>query len=213
MPSKCFWIKKEDVEGIPEGLLEGAAAMAEAKGKKGQWLFTLSIPSYLPFLTYAKNRTLREKMWRAYAGRAYKGEFDNQGNVLKIVELRDRRAKLLGFKSHADFVLAERMAKSAQTVMDFLSKLLKASKDAGKRDLNEVIEFAKKADGLTEIMHWDFGYYSEKLKEEKYSFNEEDLRPYFQLEKRGGGSFYSRAKTLRPDFQRKQRYSRLSSRS
>lgn len=174
--------KTEDVEGLPEGVLEGAAAMAEAKGQKGKWLFNLQIPSYLPFMTYAKNRQLREKMWRAFSSRAFKGEFDNQETVLKIVQLRDKRAKLLGFATHADFVLAERMAKNPQTVSEFLSKLLKASKDAGKRDLAEVTEFAKKIDGVTDIMPWDFGYYSEKLKEEKYAFNEEDLRPYFKLE-------------------------------
>ncbi|MEK2646569.1 M3 family metallopeptidase [Bdellovibrio sp. BCCA] len=186
---EMFLDKKEDVEGLPESILEGAAAMAEAKGQKGKWLFTLSIPSYLPFMTYAKSRPLREKMWRAYASRAYKGDFDNQDTVLKIVQLRDKRAKLLGFKTHADFVLAERMAKNPETVTEFLTKLLKASKDAGKRDLAEVTEFAKKLDGVTDIKPWDFGYYSEKLKEEKYSFNEEDLRPYFQLEKVVDGVF------------------------
>ncbi len=174
--------KKEDVEGLPEGILEGAAAMAEAKGHKGKWLFNLQIPSYLPFLTYAKNRALREKMWRAFSSKAFKGEFDNQGNVLKIVQLRHKRAQILGFATHADFVLAERMAKNPQTVNEFLNKLLKASKAAGQKDVNEVAEFAKKIDGLTDLKPWDFGYYSEKLKEEKYAFNEEDLRPYFKLE-------------------------------
>lgn len=179
---EMFLDNKDDVAGLPEGVLEGAAAMAEAKGQKGKWLFTLSIPSYLPFLTYAKNRTLREKMWRAYAGRAYKGEFDNQGNILKIIQLKDQRAKLLGFKDYADFVLAERMAKNPQTVMGFLDKLLTASKEAGKKDVAELADYAKKHDGLSEIKPWDVAYYSEKLKEEKYSFNEEDLRPYFKLE-------------------------------
>lgn len=174
--------KKEDVEGLPEGILEGAAAMAEAKGHKGQWLFNLQIPSYLPFLTYAKSRALREKIWRAYASRAFRGEFDNQGNILKFVELRARRAKLLGFNSHADFVLAERMAKNPATVMEFLHKLLNASKAAGLRDVKEVADYALKLDGLKDLQPWDFAYYSEKLKEEKYAFNEEDLRPYFKLE-------------------------------
>ncbi|XGC80244.1 M3 family metallopeptidase [Bdellovibrio bacteriovorus] len=174
--------KKEDVEGLPEGVLEGAAAMAEAKGHKGKWLFNLQIPSYLPFMTYAHSRPLREKMWRAYSSRAYKGEFDNQETVLKIVELRNKRAKLLGFESHADFVLAERMAKDPKTVREFLNKLLAASKAAGQKDVAEIANFANKLDGLVEIKPWDFGYYSEKLKEEKYAFNEEDLRPFFKLE-------------------------------
>lgn len=174
--------KKEDVDGLPEGILEGAAALAESKGHKGKWAFNLQIPSYLPFMTYATNRGLREKMWTAYSSRAFKGEFDNQANVLKIVELRDKRAKVLGFATHAEFVLAERMAKNPTTVMEFLNKILKASKPAGQKDVAELSEFAKNLDGLTEIKPWDVAYYSEKLKEEKYAFNEEDLRPYFKLE-------------------------------
>ncbi|AHZ83557.1 M3 family metallopeptidase [Bdellovibrio bacteriovorus] len=174
--------KKEDVDGLPEGTLEGAAALAKAKGHDGKWMFNLQIPSYLPFMTYAKNRALREKMWRAFSSKAFKGEFDNQANVLKIVELRDKRAKVLKFTTHADFVLAERMAKNPKTVMDFLNKLLAASKNAGLKDVQELTEFANKLDGLTEIKPWDVAYYSEKLKEERYAFNEEDLRPYFKLE-------------------------------
>ncbi|ASD65386.1 M3 family metallopeptidase [Bdellovibrio bacteriovorus] len=174
--------KKEDVEGLPEGTLEGAAALAKSKGHDGKWMFNLQIPSYLPFMTYAKNRALREKMWRAFSSKAFKGEFDNQANVLKIVELRDKRAKVLKFTTHADFVLAERMAKNPKTVMDFLNKLLAASKNAGLKDVQELTEFANKLDGLKEIKPWDVAYYSEKLKEERYAFNEEDLRPYFKLE-------------------------------
>lgn len=181
--------KAEDVAGIPEGILEGAAASAEAKGKKGQWLFTLSIPSYLPFMTYASSRALREKMWKAFSSRAFTGDFSNQENVLKIVKLRDQRAKLLGFKTHADFVLAERMAQNPATVNDFLNKLLTASKQAGEKDVKEVADFAKKLDGVSDIQPWDFAYYSEKLKEEKYAFNEEDLRPYFKLENVVDGVF------------------------
>lgn len=180
---------KNDVDGLPEGVLEGAAALAKAKGQKGKWLFNLQIPSYLPFMTYAKSRPLREKMWKAFSARAFKDDFDNQQNVLKIVQLRDKRAKLLGFKTHADFVLAERMAQNPTTVMSFLNRLLDASKHAGQKDVAEVAAFAQKLDGLKEIMPWDFAYYSEKLKEEKYAFNEEDLRPYFQLEKVVDGVF------------------------
>lgn len=174
--------KKEDVDGLPEGTLEGAAALAKSKGHDGKWMFNLQIPSYLPFMTYAKNRALREKMWRAFSSKAFKGEFDNQANVLKIVELRDKRAKVLKFTTHADFVLAERMAKNPKTVMDFLNKLLAASKNAGMKDVQELTEFAGKLDGLKDIKPWDVAYYSEKLKEERYAFNEEDLRPYFKLE-------------------------------
>lgn len=174
--------KKEDVEGIPEGILEGAAAQAAAKGHNNKWLFSLQHPSYIPFMTYAKNRTLREKMWRAFSSKAFGDEFDNQGNVLKIVSLKNKRANILGFKNHAAFALEERMAQSSTTVMEFLNKLLKASKPAGEKDIQELTDFAKNLDGLTDLKPWDVAYYSEKLKEERYAFNEEDLRPYFKLE-------------------------------
>jgi peptidyl-dipeptidase Dcp len=174
--------KKSDLEGLPEGAVEAAAMAATAKGQDGKWLFNLQIPSYVPFLTYAKNRALREKMWRAYNSRAFNDAFDNQELVKKIVTLRHQRAQLLGFKSHADFVLAERMAKDTSTVKDFLMKLLEPSKKAALKDFSEVSEFAKELDGVDDMKPWDFSYYSEKLKEKKYSFNEEDLRPYFKLE-------------------------------
>ncbi|MGZ3747498.1 MAG: M3 family metallopeptidase [Pseudobdellovibrionaceae bacterium] len=181
--------KKSDLEGLPEGAIEAAAHAAEAKGHKGQWLFNLQMPSYLPFLTYAKNRTLREKMWRAYGSRAFstdveksKDKFDNQETIKKIATLRHQRAQLLGFKTHADFVLAERMAKDPSTVKEFLMKLLVPSKEAAQKDFAEVAAFAKQTEGLDELKPWDFAYFAEKLKEAKYAFNEEDLRPYFKLE-------------------------------
>jgi peptidyl-dipeptidase Dcp len=114
--------------------------------------------------------------------KAFNDSFDNQENVKKIVNLRHQRAQLLGFKTHADFVLAERMAKDPATVKEFLTKLLAPSRGAAQRDFDEVVAFAKETDGLSEIQSWDFSYYSEKLKEKKYAFNEEDLRPYFKLE-------------------------------
>jgi peptidyl-dipeptidase Dcp len=174
--------KPEEIAGLPEGAVEAAAAMAKAKDHDGKYLFNLQMPSYIPFMTYAKSRALREKMYRAYTSRAFKGDFDNQTTVLKIVQLRDRRAKVLGFKSHAEFVLAERMAQTPTTVMDFLNTLLKASREAGQKDVADVASYAKKVDGIADFKPWDFAYYSEKLKEEKYAFNEEDLRPYFKLE-------------------------------
>lgn len=178
-----MWITdKKDLDGLPEGAIEAFAAAAEAKGKAGQWLVTLQYPSYLPFITYSKVRSLREKLWRAFGSRAFTDEFDNQQNVLKIVQLRHERARLLGYKTHADYVLAERMAKDPTTVRSFLDRLLKASKDAARRDLDEVKLFAKDLDKLTDFKPWDMGFYSEKLKESKYAFNEEDLRPYFKLE-------------------------------
>lgn len=178
-----LWITdSKDLSGLPEGAIEAAAAAAEAKGKKGQWLITLHGPSIMPFLTYSNVRELREKVWRANSTKCFKDQFDNQDIVIKIVTLKDRRAKLLGFLSHADYVLQERMAEHPDTVFKFLNKLLEPSKKAAEKDLLEVKQFKKELEGNEELKPWDFAYYSEKLKEKKYSFNEEELRPYFKLE-------------------------------
>ena len=178
-----MWVETEaDLAGLPDGAKEAAALAAEAKGKKGQWLFTLQAPSLIPFLTYSSERHLREKIWRANSGKAFGGDFDNREVIKKIITLKAKRAQLLGFKTYADYVLEERMAKNTNTVFDFLTKLLEPSKKAAARDLEEVKTFRKQLEGTDEIKPWDFAFYSEKLKEQKYSFNEEELRPYFKLE-------------------------------
>ncbi|MBC7752993.1 MAG: M3 family metallopeptidase [Moraxellaceae bacterium] len=178
-----LWIdRKEDLAGLPDGAIEAAAISAEQKGQKGKWLITLNAPSLIPFLTYASNRTLREKLWKANASKCFGGLFDNQEIILKIVKLKYDRAQLLGYKNYADYVLQERMAEKPETVFNFLNKILTPSKMAAEKDLAEVRGFKKQIDGEDEIKPWDFAYYSEKLKEQKYSFNAEELRPYFKLE-------------------------------
>ena len=178
-----MWIETEaDLAGLPDGAKEAAALAAEAKGKKGQWLFTLQAPSLIPFLTYSSQRHLREKIWRANSAKAFGGEFDNREIIKKIITLKAKRAQLLGFKTYADYVLEERMAKNTNTVFEFLTKLLEPSKKAAQRDLEEVKTFRKQLEGTEDIKPWDFAFYSEKLKEQKYAFNEEELRPYFKLE-------------------------------
>lgn len=185
-----MWISdKKDLDGLPEGVIEAAAMTAKEKGKAEAWFFGLQIPSFLPFMTYAKNRTLREKLWKASNAKSMTGEFSNQEIILKIVQLRHQRAQLLGSKNHAEFVLTERMAQNPETVMQFLDKLITAYKPVAEKDLQEIKAFAMETDSLHDVMPWDFGYYSEKLKEKKYAFNEEDLRPYFQLEKVVAGVF------------------------
>jgi peptidyl-dipeptidase Dcp len=174
--------RKEDLEGLPEGAIEAAAMEAEKKGHAGKWLFTLQFPSYLPFMQYAKNRELRKKLWIAYNSRAFQDAHDNRQVVLDTVRLRHERAKLLGFSSHADFVLQERMAQTPDLVFKFLERLLVPSKKAAVKDLDELREFKKSLDGDADLQPWDVAYYSEKLKEKKYQFNEEELRPYFKLE-------------------------------
>ncbi len=184
-----LWVdNKEDLEGLPDHAVEAAAIAAQQKQKVAgttggaKWLFTLHGPSLIPFLTYAKSRPLREKIWRASSSKAFGGQFDNSTIVTKILNLKFERANLLGYKNYADYVLEERMAQSSQTVFTFLEKLLEPSKKAAVKDLKEVQDFRQSTDGASEIKPWDFAYYSEKLKEKKYSFNEEELRPYFKLE-------------------------------
>lgn len=172
----------KEVEGIPESALNAAAYTAKQKGKDGGWIFTLQPSSLMPVLTYCKNRELRKKLQKAYASRAYKGKFDNQELILKIVQLRYKRAKLLGFKNHAEYVLKERMAGSPKAVLDFLDKIYKVAYPAAKAEVKETAAYAKAKDGLAKLMPWDFGYYSNKLKEERYAYDPEQLRPWFKVE-------------------------------
>lgn len=178
-----LWIEQEtDLEGLPDGAREAAAMAAEQKGQKGKWLVTLQAPSLIPFLTYSSKRQLREKLWRATSSKAFGGEYDNQNIIKKIITLKNKRALLIGYNNYAEYVLEERMAKNSATVFKFLNDLLGPSKQAAEKDLNEVRAFRKQLENTDEIKPWDFAYYSEKLKEQKYAFNEEELRPYFKLE-------------------------------
>ena len=178
-----FVDQESELEGLPEGAKEAAAQIAEEKGQPGKWAFTLDYPSYIPVMTYAKTRELRKTLFMAFNTKSSKGdELDNQEIILKLLQLRDQRAKLLGFGSHADFVLEERMAKSPANVMEFLHSLLEKAKPKAEAEVKEVADFAKKLDGLESLQKWDFAYYSELLKKEKYALDDELLRPYFKLE-------------------------------
>ncbi len=172
----------EELDGLPEGALEAAKIAAEAKGRSGEYLFTLQAPSFLPYMKYATHRPTREKLARAVGSRAFGDAFDNQKNVLEIVGLRHDRAKLLGYQTHAHFVLEKRMAESPSRVHKFLEDLLDATRAAAARDVAQVQAFADKLGGPNPLQPWDFSFYSEKLKEQVFSYNEEDLRPYFRLE-------------------------------
>jgi len=186
---------KKDLDGLPDFAIAQAAETAKEKGYSGKWVITLQYPSYVPFMTYAKNRELRKELAIAFGTRAFKGdELDNRSIVKEIVDLRHKRANLLGYKTHADFILEERMAESPIKVMDFLREIERYSKDAAQKDVDEVAEFAKKTDGIEDLQRWDFGYYSEKLKMEKYAIDDELLKPYFQLEKVIDGVFKTAGK-------------------
>lgn len=183
--AKAFTLLVTDtaqLAGLPESATSAAAEEAEAKGHKDAWLFTLDYPSYGPFMTYADDRALREKMWRAFSSRAYGDEFDNCKTTLEIVRLRHERANLLGYKTHADFELERRMAETPARVTGFLERLRAVGMTKAKEELAELRAFVADAGGPADLKPWDIGYYSEKLKQKKYAFDSEQLRPYFSVD-------------------------------
>ncbi|WP_116770385.1 M3 family metallopeptidase [Maribacter litoralis] len=179
-----------DLDGLPEGEKEAAAQLAISKGKEDGWMITLDYPSYIPFMKYAKNRALRKKLSLAFGSKGFHNdELDNQENVLEIAKLRFERANLLGYKTHADFVLEERMAETPEKVHSFLSELLEKAKPAAEREFKQLEDFAKKLDGIDQLEKWDSSYYSEKLKQELFNLDDEKLKPYFKLENVINGVF------------------------
>ncbi len=180
---------ENDLKGLPQYAIDQAKADAEQKNHEG-WLITLQAPSYIPFMQYAENRELREKLFRANGVKAYQNnEFNNEENVKNIVKLRHERAKILGYKTHADYVLEERMAKTPTTVLDFLNDLLTKAKPFAEKEIEELTAFAKETDGIETLQRWDHAYYAEKLKQKKFSLSDEELKPYFQLENVIQGAF------------------------
>ena len=180
---------EKDLAGLPEGTIEAARSLAKAQEKEG-WIFTLDHPSYIPFVTYADNRELRKKMAIAFGARCFQNnEFDNQEIVLKIAKLRFERANLLGYKTHAHFVLEERMAESPEKVLSFSNDLLAKAKPAAQKEFEQLSAFAKELDGIEQLEKWDGAYYSEKLKQQLFNLDDEKLKPYFQLEKVLNGAF------------------------
>ncbi len=161
---------------------------AKARGEKG-WTVTLQYPSYLPYVTYSANREVKEKLWRANATLALGGEFDNSENIRRIAELRLKIANLLGFATYADYALDNRMAESSETVNNFLTELLDPTMEAAKADYKAVVDYAVENGFEGEFMPWDFAYYAEKLKVEKFSVNDELIKPYLELDKVIDGVF------------------------
>ncbi len=179
----------KEVSGLPESVKEAAAEVAKSKDKEG-YIFTLDYPSYIPFLTYADSRDLRKKMAIAAGKKAFQdNEFNNEKIVLEIVNLRHQRANLLGYKTHAHFVLEERMAETPEKVIEFSNNLLEKAKPAAEREFKDLENFAKKLDGIDQLQKWDGAYYSEKLKKELFDLDQEILKPYFKLERVIDGVF------------------------
>ena len=182
-------IDQNKLKGLPEGTLEAAKAAAKSKNLDG-YIFTLDMSSYLPFVTYAENRELRKEISIAAGKKAFQhNEFNNEAITIKIAQLRFKRAELLGYKTHAHFVLEERMAQNPDKVKAFLNDLLQKAKPAAEREFNQLTAFAKELDNIDHLEKWDGAYYSEKLKQKLFNLDDEKLKPYFKLENVLQGAF------------------------
>ena len=182
-------VEEKQLSGLPDSTKEAAHQLATERGKEG-WVFTLDYPSYIPFLTYADNRALRKEMAIAAGKKAFQNNaFYNEQIVLDIVKLRHQRALLLGYKTHAHFVLEERMAETPEKVIAFSKDLLKKAKPAAKKEFKNLENYAKKIGGISQLQKWDGAYYAEKLKKEIFDLDQEILKPYFKLENVIAGAF------------------------
>ena len=178
-----------DLKGLPDGAKEAAADLAKSKNKTG-WIFTLDFPSYMPFVTYIDKRELRKEMAVSFGKKAFQNnQYNNEEITKKIVALRHERANLLGYETHAHFVLEERMAQNPTKVLSFLHDILEKAKPAAKREFEQLAAFAKELDGIELLEKWDSAYYSEKLKQKLFNLDDEALKPYFKLENVLNGAF------------------------
>lgn len=181
---------QKDLSGLPHSVIEAASITAKNEGYENKWVFTLDYPSYIPFMTYAENRSLREQMYRAFNSKGFQDNDNNNTAVVrKITKLRAERAQLLGYESHAHYVLEERMAESPSKVLDFLNDIQSKAIRHAKNEFDELTAYAHQLDQIKQIQKWDGIYYSEKLKKEKFAIDDELLRPYFQLKNVVDGVF------------------------
>lgn len=177
-----IWLTKDDLAGLPEGVVEAAALAAKEKGREGEFLFTLAQPTYMAFMKYSDRRDLREKMYRLYSSRNTKGEFSNVEILKQIANKRRQLANLLGYNTYAEYSLVNTMAEKPENVYKLLNELRDAYIPAQKKEFAELTQFASGLEGKDfEIKPWDYSYYSNKLKQSKYSYDEEEMRPYFEL--------------------------------
>lgn len=178
-----------DLKGLPDYAIQTAKEEAQNHEKDG-WIFTLHMPSYFAFMKFADNRHLREKLYCAYGAKAFQQNDKNNENIIKeLVNLRFERAQLLGYKTHADFTLEERMAKSPEKVQDFLDDLLQKAKPFAQKDVQTLQDYAAQHDGIEQIMPWDHAYYAEKVKKDRFDLSDDELKPYFELNNVVEGAF------------------------
>jgi len=179
-----------DLAGLPESIISGAAETASEAGLEGKWVFTLSKPSMIPFLQYSDRRELREKIYRGYFMRGNNGNAnDNNAVVARIVNLRIKKARLLGFESFAEYIIDDNMAKTPGNVYDFLMKLWEPALPMAKREVTEMQKIIDREGGKFKLQPWDWWYYAEKVRKEKYDLEDSALRPYFSLDNVRDGMF------------------------
>ena len=181
---------KNDLAGLPNELIETAASDAKAKGKVGKWVFTLSNSSVMPFLQYSSNRKLRQEIWNAYQMRANNGnDKDNKELAIKISNLRGEKARLLGYETHADYVLEKSMAKNPETATKLLMDLWTPALNMANKEASDIKEMMLKDGIKDEVQPYDWRYYTEKIRKERFNLDEQEMKPYFSLEKTREGVF------------------------
>ncbi|MDM3870991.1 M3 family metallopeptidase [Porticoccus sp. W117] len=181
----------DDLAGLPDSVVQAAAQTATARGMEGKWVFTLDKPSMIPFLSYAENRELREKLYTGYITRGDQGNANDSNEIVaRIANLRLQKANLLGYANHADFVLEENMAKNAGGVYDLLNQLWKPALATAERERAEMQAVIDAEDGHFKLASWDWWYYAEKLRKQKYNLDAAEIKPYLQLENVVDGAFY-----------------------
>ena len=188
---KMYIEKEEDLAGLPQPVKNAAAAAAERDGQKGKWLFTPHRPSWTPFLQYSTKRDLREKLYKGYIMRGdNNNEFDNKKIIAKIAALRVKKANIMGYKTHADFRLEVNMAKTPKNVHDFLNQIWKPALEMAKNERKTMQAMIDKEGGKFKLASWDWWYYTEKLRKQKYALDDALLKPYFQVDNVTQGAFY-----------------------
>ena len=195
-----LWLNEEDLDGLPEIAINAAKVDAISKGKPDNWLITLQMPSFQPFITFSSNRKLRKEIMSAFSRKCNGDAFDNTLIVKKIVKLKHKRARLLGYDNFADYILEKRMAENQDNIMNFLNDLYESCFELAKTDLEQVQKLAFELDGIKNIQKWDFAYYSEKLKKKLYDFDDDVLRPYFRSDNVINGVFEVAKKLYGLDF-------------
>ena len=195
-----LWLKEEDLVGLPEISINGAKIDATNKGKPDDWLITLQMPSFQPFITFSSNRDLRKEIMSAFSRKCNGDDFDNTSIIKKIVKLKHKRARLLGFDNFADYILEKRMAENQNNIMNFLDDLYESCFALAKTELDQVKKIAFELDGIKNLQKWDFAYYSEKLKKKLYDFDDDALRPYFKSDNVVKGVFEVAKKLYGLDF-------------